>query len=511
MTVTELLERPTSPRASAPTRPIPVVSTEIPVVADAACARAPFSEVPPAGVGQPQVDRQRVRRRAARARSWRADLLVALCMASVAAAVSLWLAAGGLAGVRSIGSAVTAAGILTGLVGTDLVLVMLVLAARIPLVDRTFGQDRAIALHRRLGQPAVLLLLAHAVLLILGSAITSRGSVLVATLDMLALDDVLLAAVGLGLLLIVSVTSVVAVRAKLPYEAWHAIHLASYAAVAVALPHQLSLGGMLTATDWQRYYWLALYVAAFGSILWFRWIVHVRRSLRHRLRVMRIERVGDDAVSIELEGQHLAELGALGGQYAMWRFWSASTWWHAHPISFSAVPTETRIRITVRALGRGTARIARVRPGTRVSVAGPYGMFTPVARTAPNLALIGAGIGVTPIRALLEQSRPEPGEATVLLRASTPGETYLWQETAALARQSGTPIYGMLGHRDRVLPSWKSAEAEHRGVTLASVFPRLRDSDLYICGPGAWTDLVVREARAYGLPLRQIHVERFDW
>ncbi|WP_150954235.1 hypothetical protein [Microbacterium testaceum] len=42
-----------------------------------------------------------------------------------------------------------------------------------------------------------------------------------------------------------------------------------------------------------------------------------------------------------------------------------------------------------------------------------------------------------------------------------------------------------------------------------SVLPDLLDSDLFICGPEKWADLVVRDARAAGLPARRIHVERF--
>jgi ferredoxin-NADP reductase len=50
-----------------------------------------------------------------------------------------------------------------------------------------------------------------------------------------------------------------------------------------------------------------------------------------------------------------------------------------------------------------------------------------------------------------------------------------------------------------------------RGVTIRSVFPELAAFDLYVCCPQAWTDLVVEDARAAGLPAHQIHTERFDW
>ncbi|ROR83329.1 Predicted ferric reductase [Plantibacter flavus] len=451
------------------------------------------------------------RRRAHRRRLRRTDLLAILCWTSVAAAIALLLASGGVRDLSSPGAMVTALGIVAGLVGTDLILIMLVLAARIPFIDRTVGQDVAMALHRRLGKPALYLLLGHGVLLIVGYAITDGSSVIAETVSLMSGGDLLLALLGTVLLVLVVVTSVVAVRRRFPYEAWHAIHLLSYVAVLVAVPHQLSTGQVLAEGGFERGYWIALYVLAFGSIAWFRFLVPLVRTLRHRIRVVAVEPIAPGVSSIHLRGRDLRRLGAHGGQYAIWRFWSAGTWWHAHPISFSAVPSDEGARITVRELGAGTGRLARLQPGTPVSIEGPYGIFTSFARTAPRLAIITAGIGITPARALLEHSDVAPGEATVLLRGTDHSQAYLWDEMETLAHRNGSRLYTMLGRRPNGIDTWMSAESISRGVTIESVFPQLLESDLYVCGPSVWTDLVVRDARAAGLPEQQIHVERFDW
>lgn len=472
-------------------------------------APAPVGAPAPAEAGARADDRARARRTRRRLRD--ADLLEALCIASAAAAAALWLAAGGLADATTPAGIVTALGIVSGLIGTDLVLVMLVLAARIPLIDRTFGQDKAIALHRQLGKPALLLILAHAVLLTVGYSMMDGLGVLAEALSLLSASDILLGAVGLGLMIAVVVTSLVAVRRHFPYELWQGIHMLSYAAVAVAIPHQLEQGHVLAESSWQRAYWIGLYVIAFGSLAWYRFALPTIRSLRHGLRVTAVEPIADGVYSVHLRGRALRRLGALGGQYAIWRFWTPATWWHAHPISFSAVPGEDTMRITIRELGEGTRRLARLHPGTRVSIEGPYGAFTPLQRTMPNVALAAAGIGVTSIRALLEQSRLRDGEATVLLRADTAEQVYLWEETAALAARSRTPIYAMLGGIPRGVATWMSPESLERGVTIESVFPKLLESDLYVCGPSVWAEMVIRDAKAAGLPDAQIHVERFDW
>jgi len=456
-------------------------------------------------LGTTQRDRDRSVRRRERAEV----ALIALCWVSGVVAVMLFLGSGRPAQVTDLASAVTDAGIVTGLIGTDLLLLMLVLAARIPWVDRTFGQDAAMRLHRRLGKPAVYLVLGHGALLTVGYSLRDGLSLWHQTLSLYSGADMLLALLGSCLLVLVVVTSLVVVRRRLVYEAWHAIHLVSYAAVLVAVPHQLSAGQVLSGSTPQSVYWICLYVLAFGSIAWFRFAAPLLATEEHQLRVAAIETLAPDVFSIHLSGRDLPRLGARGGQYAIWRFWSRGTWWHAHPISFSAVPTDTSARLTVRALGRGTERLARLRPGTKVSVAGPYGIFTDAARTAPRLAVVAAGIGVTPARALLEDTGLRPGEATVVLRATDRSQTFLWDETKSLVQDAGGAVIEMIGSRPAEESSWMPLEAIERGATIASVFPELQESDLFVCGPAEWTDLVVRDARAAGVKDRQIHVERF--
>jgi predicted ferric reductase len=453
----------------------------------------------------------RNRRRSYRRRAIASDLLVAMLWASGAAAIALFLAAGDITQFATIGGFVTGIGIIAGLVGTDFILVMLVLAARIPVLDRTIGHDRAVAVHRSLGKPALYLLLSHGTLLLIGYGISSGIDPIAEIGSMLAIPDMPLAFIGLGLLILVVVTSLVAVRRRFSYEGWHLVHLLSYAAVLFAVPHQLSVGAILAQGTLERAYWISLYVLALGSIATYRFLEPVVSSLRHNLRVERTERVSPGVVSIHLRGNGLRNLGSSGGQFFIWRFWTGRTWWHSHPISLSAVPTDTSVRITVRDLGDGTRTISHLPAGTRVSLEGPYGIFTDAARTAPRLAIVVAGIGITPVRALLEQSDLLPGEATIVLRASDEKETYLWNEILQLAQQKGATVYTMIGRRARRGPGWMTQTDASRGVTMRSIFPKLAESDLYVCGPTGWLDLVEKDARAAGIPPHQLHTERFDW
>ena len=457
-------------------------------------------------------------RRQSRSRLFRADLLTVLAWASVAFAVALWLADGGAAGFSTLAGSFTALGIVAGLAGMDLVLLMLLLAARLPVIDGAVGHDRALEFHRKLGKPSLYLLLAHGILIATGYGMAEGldpFSELVAL--WVLVPDMWLAIVSIGLFIAVVATSLVAVRRRFPYEFWYAVHLLTYAAVLTSIPHQFSVGGLFAEGTWQRWYWLAICIATGAALAHYRFLEPLVATARHRLTVSRVVTEGPGVVSIELSGRHLDELAGNGGRFFIWRFLSPGAWWHPHPFSLSGEPVlfdssgRGTLRITVRNLGRGSAQLARLKSGTRVAIEGPYGLFSTAARSRNRVVLIGAGIGITPIRALLESTPFEPGSATVILRGHSEQELYLGDEILELCRRRGATLFHVTGPRTAGGQSWLPESAVRSGHRLASYAPDIADGDVYICGPSAWARSVIGEARAAGVPAEQIHNERFDW
>ena len=89
---------------------------------------------------------------------------------------------------------------------------------------------------------------------------------------------------------------------------------------------------------------------------------------------------------------------------------------------------------------RHVASSSASRPGTRVFAEGPYGAFTGARRRYARVLLIAGGIGITPLRALLEEFRAPPGTVTVLYRASSWEDVVFRDELDALAQASGATI-----------------------------------------------------------------------
>lgn len=422
-------------------------------------------------------------------------------------AIALFLADGGLARFTSIASAFTAVGVIAGLVATNGLFLSLMLSARIPFVDRTIGQPEALTWHNRLGSWVVVGLAIHASYLLAGYALTFDVGI-IGQFSQWWHDtaDFGWAVAGMIGFLVIAVSSIVAARRVLPYEAWYVIHLVSYVAVAASIPHQFSMSGLFHQGP-QRWYWIALSATTGGLLVGYRFVKPLLVNLRHELRVDRVELIAADAVNIYITGRNLDQLDAAAGQYGNWRFLQPGLWWHQHPFSLSAAPNGQFLRITVRKLGRGSAALFGLRVGTRVLMAGPYGNFTDAARTREAVVLIGSGVGIAPIRALAEATAMTPGKAAVVLRASNPEELYLVEELRTLCTGRGAQLVTITGPRAGC--RWVSQQTAD--LTLTRIAPYLAEADLYICGPGGCTDSIIAEARAAGVPATQIHEERFAW
>src|SRR4029079_11855329 len=133
--------------------------------------------------------------------------------------------------------------------------------------------------------------------------------------------------------------------------------------------------------------------------------------------------------------------------YFVFRFLTRDGWWRGHPFSLSSAPNGDWLRITVKALGDDSAGLAALRAGTPVFVEGPYGILTGARRTRSQVTLIAGGIGIAPLRALLESLPGNPGDLTLLCRASRPLEVVFRHELDLLAEHRGARIHYVIGHR----------------------------------------------------------------
>ena len=428
-------------------------------------------------------------------------LLVAL---GAAAVIYMWWHDTAPASVRGAGAWLTAAGRVTGLVGTYLVVVEVLLMSRLPWLDRLIGMDRLAFWHRRNGEYAVTLLLAHAVLIIWGYGVTAHQDLVgEAKSVVLSFPDMLAATAGLALLVLVGILSARAVRRRVSYHAWYFVHLYVYIALALSFAHQFATGVDFATHPLNRLIWALMYSSVAALLIGYRVVAPLVKLARHQFVVAATADEGPGVVSVYVAGQSLGQLRAEAGQFFMWRFLTRDGWWQAHPFSLSAAPNGRWLRLTAKSLVDHSASLRRLRPGTRVLLEWPYGAFTRHRRRHRKVLLVGAGIGITPLRALMEALPARPGEMTLVYRARDASQLALRAELDQLAALKGAKVHYMVGPRHRHPEYLTPAHFAH-------LCPDIVRHDVFVCGPPGFTQAVGESLRQLRVPERQVHTESFE-
>ena len=391
------------------------------------------------------------------------------------------------------------------LVGLHLALALMVqltLVARIPWLDRRLGMDRLTRWHRWLGFTVLWTVVLHFTFIILGFA-EIDGSPIKAFVSLAGVLASLIGMFAAATLVTVAVLSMRAIRRRLGYETWHAIHLLMYVAVGLGLVHQFLEGSTWEVTPVTTVWWWTLWTLVVGALFVGRIGVPLWRNAYHRFTVADVVPEADDVVSVHVTGRHLDRLPARAGQFFIWRFPAHNGWWQANPFSMSKAPDGRSLRLTAKAVGTTSAGLRDLPVGTRAFLEGPYGAFTDLQRTTDATLLIAGGVGVTPIRSLLEETE---GPAVVLYRVRDEADAVLLPELRELAADRGAQVHVLSGRTGAGTPPNRPFDA----ANLAALVPDIAERDVYVCGPPAMTETVMQSLRELDVPRPQVHAERFS-
>src|SRR4051794_18224624 len=443
---------------------------------------------------------RRRQRRPARQRPVVADVLAALAGLGLGITIALGISAESAGSLGGPGGIATAIGSMTGLLAAYAMVIVVLLVARVPPLERAIGQDRLVAWHRKLGPWPLYLLVGHGIFITIGYARAAHDGLLHQFGQLLwTYPGILAATVGGVALIAAGVTSYRLARRRMAYETWWSVHLYTYLALFLSFPHQVDTGASFVGHPVARVWWTALWVGTLATVVAARVLLPVWRTLYHQLRVEYVVREDPNTVSVVMRGRRLKRLPIYGGQFFQWRFLVPGMWWQAHPYSISSVPDGDQLRITVKDLGDHSRGLASLAAGTRVAVEGPYGVFTPDSRTSDKVLLVGAGVGSAPVLAIL-QDLPLSTDVVALLRASTPQELILSAEIAAEVQRRRGRLLELPGSRHEI-----PLDAQ----TLQSLVGDLGRRDAYICGPEPFTESLADSLADAGVPAEQIHFESF--
>ena len=431
-------------------------------------------------------------------------LVVLLFWSALLGSVALWWFDTPGGSLHGTGAVLTAAGRITGMAAGFTLIAQVLMTSRVAWLETWVGAHNLLRWHRSMGAYVLIMVLVHIACVVVGYAGTDHEPVVREGWTILTtFDDIMSATVATGILVGIGLLAIRAVRRRLPYELWYFLHLATYLILLLAYGHQFADGQELSKGGVAHGYWTGLYALAVACLVWGRVIEPLSVNLRHRLRVVDVVGESGDMFSIYIGGRRLDALEARAGQFFRWRFLTGGCWWQSHPFSLSAAPNRRFLRLTVSAVGDHTRRLRRLRPGTRVLVAGPSGTFTADRRTKPAALLIAGGSGIAPIRALMEEM---PRGTLVLYRARSAEDLVFRAELEALAWQRGMGVQYVLGSRHDSGPRRLFTPAGMRELV-----PDVTHRDVYLCGPPGLVAAAVKTLRRLKVPKRQIHLDPFEF
>ena len=320
---------------------------------------------------------------------------------------------------------------LTGLWSISLMALIMLLALRLPLLERVMGgMDQVYRLHKWTGIAAALAAVGHWGAKELGGVIKSTwgrtGKPEHA--EVLAwLTDARGFAKDLGewaFYLLIAMVVVTLLTRLLSYRQWRVLHRAMPLLFLALVLHAVAL---MPLTFWALPLGaITLPLLALGSLaaVWSLagWVGRVRNHAA-RIQSVQVLAAGGSAEASADPSAPLEVICAMpaswpghrAGQFAFVRFEGSEG---AHPFTIASAPNalgtsaegEPLLRLVIKPLGDYTRTLRqRLRAGHRVDIEGPYGCFDGAGARHRQQVWVAAGVGVTPFLALLEARQSGAG------------------------------------------------------------------------------------------------------
>lgn len=393
-----------------------------------------------------------------------------------------------------------------GIVGFAMLLLAAALSARVPGFDRGFGGlTRLWKTHHRLGAGSLILLLLHPVLLSLAQADTGLDAAV--QLLFPPFNDWPIWAGWAGLLLMmVFLAPSFAFFGHPDYRRWKRLHRLAGPAVILALVHAWQYGRTLPA-DADKWLWLVLAALSVGAVAWR--FVFSRRIGRLRYRVARVIAVANNLVELVLEPAGRRRLKYDAGQFVYMAPFDrelSAGYGEEHPYTLSSSPDKENLRIAIKDLGDASRAIQTIRPGSRVTIEGPYGRFftDQKANGEPDKQLwIAGGIGITPFlgRARWLAGRQRRCDVRLVYCVQDEARARFIEELSAIAEK----LEGF-----EVIPHFFYRQGPLDSGFLGAHVPDLAEREAFVCGPPGLNTLARRLLTDAGVGRKRIHLEEFE-
>lgn len=431
-----------------------------------------------------------------------------------------WSHSGGLVTSEKQSEILIVLGRITGLLGEFFILIELIIIGRIAWLEQLFGFDQMNKIHRWIGYGILIFFVGHPLLTVIGYAERNGVGNIAQFLTFINIGEYLRGLIGFILFFVVIFLSYPIIKKKLRYETWYFAHLLMYLAIGLVIGHQtfadivtipqepalhgFTLGGDVSA-GLALYYWFVLNYGIFGLALAYRWLKPFYLFYKHRFYIEKIEKETEDVYSVYISGKNMDTYSFQAGQFANLTFFQKGMWF-THPFSFSCAPNGNYLRFSIKSLGDFTSEINKLTVGTQVLIDGPMGLFTESQAVTDKFLVIAGGIGITPIRALIETLSEKQKDVVLLYATKSETDIAFKTELENMSKKRHFVISQVIEDGSTIFEKGRIDKEK-----IIRLVPDYKERDVYVCGPAPMMKAVVTHLQELDVPKDQIHFEKFSY
>jgi len=398
---------------------------------------------------------------------------------------------------NNLSTTLTSLGQLTGLVGTVLFAVNIILAVRLQFLEKYFyGLDKVYIDHHLIGAIALILLLVHP--LVLAIKYIPLSLYLTALFLLPSLDN-LPVLYGIISLLLMIILLVLTLYYRPRYDVWKLTHKFLGLAFLLAALHVYFIPSDVSRSVGLRIYMLT--VILLGLVAATYKIFFAGSFLKLLYTVKEVKVINDMVTEIVMEPKGEV-MKYLPGQFIFVSFRDENLGKESHPFSLASGANDDLIRIVVKYSGDYTSKIKNLKVGSLAKIDGPFGKFN--FRNFPNKNQIwlAGGIGITPFLGMIRSLKAKDNyKVDFYYAVNTREDAVFLDEILAKAKQY---------NKIRVLPHFSEVKGRINAKIISETSSGLVNKEILICGPV----LMMRNLRDQfidlGVKNELIHSEEFE-
>ena len=386
---------------------------------------------------------------------------------------------------------------LFAIIGFSLFAFTFILSTRIKWIEKYFGGlDKLYQTHHDIGKLAFLMLLLHPVLLALRWLPDDIKKTLLYLLPFHRKMEINLgswALLGLSILLLFTIVI------KLPYDKWKITHKFMGLFFILGIVHVFGVSNFYNENPLLASYLVILSTLGLSAFLnkaiFHNWVVH-----KYAFKVEKIDKLDKNVMEITLRNES-TEFNFTSGQFCFFQFVSDDLSLETHPFTICSTSTEGNISILVKSLGDYTKILhEKLTLNTSVLVEGPYGCFDYRLGNQKQIWIAG-GVGIAPFVSWcrdLENNNLLDIEIDFYYCVNNKSEAFHLHEFEKL--EKATPNFHV-----NLFCSDKT------GFLKGSDIKEVNDKSLFICGPKAMRNGLLKDFKTLNVPKDNIIYEDFDF